>query len=852
MSAQQQSAAGPSRTAKHAPTSTIGRSCDRCRKRKARCVDGNPCKLCAEANLQCTFDAPVLKRGPRARPKSDKDVETRLRNLEQIMSMMSREPTDKGVTLTEEQLAGIWAAAQCSPGSAGGGQPTNPPRAGGHIAGTSANYAMEETPMPWMGHDVDGYAEMGGQAGARGMVDGLGLNGRTATMKHSPPGFNEGDIGIDNTWFNPSPDAIPSFQSNPTHHLINSADTQGPRPGLPFHQSSQEHIAHSGTSNQSRRDLMYQDGRGQTKWLGASSGMPLLDLLKELNVAAEIPRRTFSSAEDWISMSTASGLGGYPFLLDSNAQSALQGATAEEQTQMSESEVLQPDLAPNDLWPRVTAIAPQLLLDNLVQAYFTTSHLLWPILHAPQFMSRYIDPQRRRDPSFVALVLSMACLSSRYIGDLRWGVSTEMAAPIGIQLLELCKSILQNEAADREDLEVVQATFNLAVYLGGTSKPYSSLIHLSRAITISLQTGLHRRVSDWESFSLVDTEIRTRTFWALYCLGVETSATFGVPPLLRLADCDVSEPLPVDDAYITEAQGVQPWPEESPSVMAGFVASIRLHVILERAVTRINDVSREDGPRTSFLKMALATSQPSSHLYDEITLTEQFASGLPGDWAFTPLTITQEDNVHFFRKTRAFTLQHFIRLLVARHRFLTLLSGSSGSTPNAQESTEEQIVLEQVTQAALGIIGTYATILANGRLRLFGAHAITQLSQSGAGLVGVILQVQGKFRPDQQHLLRLAIQGLSSSISLLRHLGLRRPAGTVSATVLEEFSRACRLPIVAPLPLMSDSLQERPLIDSPVPMLRRLPRRMSRIGNREAETVEQMSFDELLQSTLTG
>ncbi|KAJ9098748.1 hypothetical protein QFC21_004396 [Naganishia friedmannii] len=698
--------------------------------------------------------------------RSDKDVETRLRNLEQIMSMMSREPTDKGVTLSEEQLAGIWAAAQCSPGSAGG-QPPNPPPAGGIHAGTSVSYAVEETPGPWMGHDVDGYAEMGGEARAsRGMLESLGMNGRLATVKHSPPSFTEGDLGMENSWFNPSPDAGPSFQSNPTQRLSYSGDTQGPRPDLPFQQSSQEQVAHSGTSNQSRRDLMYH-------------GMPLLDLLKELNVAAEIPRRTYSSAEDWISMSTASGLGGYPFLLDANAESSsIQRSSAEGQLHLSESDLLQPDLGSNDIWPRVTAIAPQLLLDNLVQAYFTTSHLLWPILHAPQFMSRYTDSQRRRDPSFVALVLSMACLSSRYIGDLRWGVSTEMAAPVGIQLLELCKSILQNEAADREDLEVVQATFNLAVYLGGTSKPYSSLIHLSKAITISLQTGLHRRVSDWESFSLVDTEIRTRTFWALYCLGVETSATFGVPPLLRLADCDVSEPLPVDDAYITEAQGVQPWPEESPSVMAGFVASIRLHVVLERAVTRINDVSREDGSRTSFLKMALATSQPSSHLYDEINLTEQFASGLPGDWVFTPLTITHEDNVHFFRKTRAFTLQHFIRLLVARHRFLTLLSGSSGSTPNGQESTEEQVVLEQVTQAALGIIGTYATILANGRLRLFGAHAITQLSQSGAGLVGVILQVQGKSRPDQQHLLRLAIQGLSSSISLLRHLGLRVRIGS--------------------------------------------------------------------------
>lgn len=98
--------------------------------------------------------------------------------------------------------------------------------------------------------------------------------------------------------------------------------------------------------------------------------------------------------------------------------------------------------------------------------------------------------------------------------------------------------------------------------------------------------------------------------------------------------------------------------------------------------------------------MALATSQPAGHLYDEIALTEQFATGLPGDWMFTPSTITQEDNVHFFRKTRAFTLQHFIRLLVARHRFLTLLSGSSGSFPTGQASPEEQMVLQQVTQGA--------------------------------------------------------------------------------------------------------------------------------------------------------
>lgn len=91
--------------------------------------------------------------------------------------------------------------------------------------------------------------------------------------------------------------------------------------------------------------------------------MPLLDLLKELNVAAEVPRRTYSSAEDWISMSTASGLGGYPFLSDSTTESSMQAST-DGQTHSIRSEEVQADFGSNDLWPRVTAIAPQLLLDK--------------------------------------------------------------------------------------------------------------------------------------------------------------------------------------------------------------------------------------------------------------------------------------------------------------------------------------------------------------------------------------------------------------------------------------------------------------------------------------------------------
>jgi hypothetical protein len=107
--------------------------------------------------------------------------------------------------------------------------------------------------------------------------------------------------------------------------------------------------------------------------------------------------------------------------------------------------------------------------------------LVWPVLHAPQFVRRYEDSQHRKDPSFAALVISMACLSSRYIHDLNWGFAEDAIAPLVLPLVELCKSVLANEAVDRENLAVVQALFNLAVFMCGTVKQSAGLIYLNQA-----------------------------------------------------------------------------------------------------------------------------------------------------------------------------------------------------------------------------------------------------------------------------------------------------------------------------------------------------------------------------------
>ncbi len=45
---------------------------------------------------------------------------------------------------------------------------------------------------------------------------------------------------------------------------------------------------------------------------------------------------------------------------------------------------------------------------------------------------------------------------------------------------------------------------------------------------------------------------------------------------------DLDEPAAVDDVYISVENGIGQQPVDRPSVMAGFVCAVRLHMIIER------------------------------------------------------------------------------------------------------------------------------------------------------------------------------------------------------------------------------------------------------------------------------
>ena len=102
-------------------------------------------------------------------------------------------------------------------------------------------------------------------------------------------------------------------------------------------------------------------------------------------------------------------------------------------------------------------------------------------------MSQYVSPTYRRDPSFVALVVSICCLSSRYARDARLSNTT-----IGADLVSLAKSALDEGSSGRADLFLVQALHNMAVVQEGTGRPnllWRPLVQALSSVIIPLATA---------------------------------------------------------------------------------------------------------------------------------------------------------------------------------------------------------------------------------------------------------------------------------------------------------------------------------------------------------------------------
>jgi hypothetical protein len=288
----------------------------------------------------------------------------------------------------------------------------------------------------------------------------------------------------------------------------------------------------------------------------------------------------------------------------------------------------------------------------------------------------------------------------------------------GTQWFELFGRLRTLPIADRPTLYNIQANLIAAVYAVGLGKLSKAASLLAEAVTMCIDAGLHRSADSYDLFDPIEDEVRKRTFWCVYIWDKQLSAHFGRPPMIRLRDCDVAEPSPVDDEFITK-DGLGTPPPGTECRLGAFIVSLRIMVVLESVLdvppTRSTDSS------SAFLARAagvLLASRRVKELREEEGLMDEIHMSIPPYWAHTPETLASEDTIRLTQAERLHCAEHFVRLLIHRHRFSELMAerarnaGVGGSEDVPGEREKEALIAAH--NSALQIITTHLQIAKKG------------------------------------------------------------------------------------------------------------------------------------------
>lgn len=574
--------------------------------------------------------------------------------------------------------------------------------------------------------------------------------------------------------------------TNPSTHFTHepNVDESHHSPRHPFSSllgSLYPHAHHpdQATAGSSRMSLtssyLYFDDEGYTRWQGETSGLPVLDLLVERHTPPNnrehhhhhAPHR--DDTQNGPSIPTAANPDWFP-----NRQPR------------------RTDVNPQTLWRFITTYIVPELMDSLVQCYLSTSYYILPFLHVPTFLADYGNPQKWAEPGFAAFIVSICCLASRHLDDPRVRADPNDSISAGTHWFDLFARLRALPIADRPTLYNIQANLIAAVYAIGLGKLSKGASILAEAVTMCIDAGLHRSADTYDLFDPIEDEVRKRTFWCVYIWDKQLGAHFGRPSLLRLRDCDVPEPSPVDDEFITrESVGVPPPGTECR--LSAFIVSLRIMVVLE-SILDVPPARQSDESSSFLLKAAnvLSGARRFKEMREEEALLDCIHQNIPAHWAHSPETLASEDTIRLTQAERLHCAEQYVRLLIYRHRFSELVAERTSGPVQEEQTDAEKEALISAHNAALQIVGAHLHIAKKGLMTYYGVHVIHQLTQAGRTLVAILLCCKTEAL---QNLIPLGLDALRTCIGLLRRFSGRYVCGLRSGDLMEEFCRLTNIPL---------------------------------------------------------
>jgi hypothetical protein len=206
----------------------------------------------------------------------------------------------------------------------------------------------------------------------------------------------------------------------------------------------------------------------------------------------------------------------------------------------------------------------------------------------------------------------------------------------------------------------------------------------------------------------------------VYIWDKQLSAHFGRPPMLRLRDCDVGEPAPVDDEYITrEGVGAPVLPPGTACRMAAFVCALRILVVLE-SVLDVPPARDPNAPNGAFLARAaslLGGTRRVRELHEEEALLDEVHRSVPPFFAHSAETLASEDTIRLTQAVRLHCAEQFVRLLIYRHRFSELVAERTAAADPQMRPPQSEVERDAMVKAhfsALQIVSAHLLVAKKG------------------------------------------------------------------------------------------------------------------------------------------
>ncbi|KAJ8100545.1 fungal-specific transcription factor domain-containing protein [Lipomyces tetrasporus] len=194
----------------------------------------------------------------------------------------------------------------------------------------------------------------------------------------------------------------------------------------------------------------------------------------------------------------------------------------------------------------IPSLPPRVLADQLVNFFFNDWHPIFPVLHAPTFMTDYEKAYNAstllgKEEFLVQLYLIFA-ISSRQVS---------IANSESHTTYERHWRRLLSTLEHRNSLTTLQSLI-LAQIDMCTAGQYSDMFQYKmKATGMALRLGLNRSHKQF-NLNFLEGEMRLRTFWAVFTLDTFSSSLLGVPTILRDDDVECAFPSDVDDEFLTE------------------------------------------------------------------------------------------------------------------------------------------------------------------------------------------------------------------------------------------------------------------------------------------------------------